>query len=796
MKKKLLVFFIFFSFFLINPKPAHAEGVFDTIWTWITSNLSWLLPEDTKRYSSNEEPQTIDNSQNFTNYTNKYNSLSDRATPEAVRASRRGLLFYEILTEAKGPDGAIKYKNTTVKTDGSPGCDKDFPTTDIICYFFKNTIQKILYTRDNPNVPIEYSTVQAELNKNCSNTLPNNDNCYIKAYDNYQDIPHGEFAGQLEAAVVSSNQFNDSVGTPLAELDQGEDIPLDNNTAENVKIIAKNSDEKEQVSLLNPIPDANRKYIPCVSNDEKKNRDYLRIYHDKQIIPDTWKTILDLPESAVSIAKPELPNYDCEQKGHGRGMSQYGALGMAMSGYDYHQILNSYYGTNIPSAPNFTGITFETKKEYENTAVTVNLVGSCEDNIDCDEGKYSSCVNMANNDPTRFTLVKIKHPDDYVALKNYDCNQSANDYEKAEDKEEFNNWWDKSCTYQITLSLDDYLLGLAEIFVNWHLETHKALTVAARNIAYVKSDGFISPLKNTSAHQIFRCKTLSGNMGIPNNHNTAVAMTKNEFMTVKGQIATTEYSSIHCAVSLDWARFDGTVYEQIGAKVVGVGTAIDAYDGICYTNDNYQITTAQENGSGISITGSEINSGGVSSGLTLSSTENSGVSSEISVSSPTNSSLFYFNDPHKRPDHRINVDYDIINVNKGGWLEFYTNNKINTTDCKLDKRIFFGLNQLINAAFSQKPNITINLNNCYRSIQDQNIHWKNALLKYGSEEEAIKYVARPGQSPHHTGRAIDFGDNNGILNKNSELYQWLVQNGNKYGFYNYKPEPWHWEYNP
>lgn len=766
MKKKVVVFFIFLSFFFIKPQPIYAaEGNFFTIfWTWITNNLSWLLHEDTVRYTSNELPLTIDKSENFTKYTDINNSLSDRSTPESVRAYRRGLLFYEILNETKGPS-RIKYEDKIIKTNGTDGCNKDFKTTDIICFYYQKYInnqstKKILYTRDDPNKPIDYPEI---LSEKCNKTLPNPDNCYINAYINYQDIPTGNFSGETNAAVISSNQFNESISTPLPDLDQGEDPPT-NDTQDKVKILAKNSDEKEQLSLLNLITNENRNNIPCISNNEEENRQYLRIFRDKGLVPAKWGTLFKLPEPASSIEKPELPNHDCEKKGHGRGMSQFGALGMAMSGYDYHQILNSYYGTNNPSDPNYTGITFETKNEYENANVTVNLTGSCDDNIDCSEGKYSSCVNINNSNPSRFDLKKINHPKDYVELKNYKCTESDSDHEK--EKEEFNNWWDKSCTYQITLSLDDYLLGLAEIFVSWHLETHKALIVAARNIAYIKSGGFNSPLVNTSAHQIFRCRTLSGNMGKPNNHNTAVAMTKNEFMTVNGQIATTEYSSIHCDVSQDWAHFDGTAFEQVGLQVFGIGVG-NIYDGVCYTNDSYPITTTSSNGGG----------GGGSPGITITGSEING--------------LFHFNDTRTRPDHRIGVDYDIANVQGGKWLQTFSGS------CRLDNRTFPGLQQLIDVINKEVPGNSIKLNSCYRSIAEQTTLWVKALNKYNNNEsEASKHVARPGQSPHHTGRAIDFGDNGGKLNENSSIYRWLVQNGSRFGFYNYKPEPWHWEYNP
>src|SRR5262245_5372229 len=51
----------------------------------------------------------------------------------------------------------------------------------------------------------------------------------------------------------------------------------------------------------------------------------------------------------------------------------------------------------------------------------------------------------------------------------------------------------------------------------------------------------------------------------------------------------------------------------------------------------------------------------------------------------------------------------------------------------------------------------------YRSVASQRALWEAALRKYGSPQAARRWVAPPGGSAHHTGRAIDFflgGPNN------------------------------------
>ena len=58
-------------------------------------------------------------------------------------------------------------------------------------------------------------------------------------------------------------------------------------------------------------------------------------------------------------------------------------------------------------------------------------------------------------------------------------------------------------------------------------------------------------------------------------------------------------------------------------------------------------------------------------------------------------------------------------------------------------------------------------------------------------------------SPHFTGRALDIyvggdpvetKDSNRLIQINTPVYKWLVQNAGRFGFRPYFYEPWHWEY--
>jgi D-alanyl-D-alanine carboxypeptidase len=90
----------------------------------------------------------------------------------------------------------------------------------------------------------------------------------------------------------------------------------------------------------------------------------------------------------------------------------------------------------------------------------------------------------------------------------------------------------------------------------------------------------------------------------------------------------------------------------------------------------------------------------------------------------------------------------------------------------------------------------------YRSVARQQQLWQAALEKYGSPEQARMYVAPPGSSAHQSGRAVDCwlgsspDSQNVLKQQQTTAYVWLVDNAERFGFYPYEKEPWHWEYNP
>ena len=97
----------------------------------------------------------------------------------------------------------------------------------------------------------------------------------------------------------------------------------------------------------------------------------------------------------------------------------------------------------------------------------------------------------------------------------------------------------------------------------------------------------------------------------------------------------------------------------------------------------------------------------------------------------------------------------------------------------------------------------------FRTVAYQEMLFNKAVAKYGSEKAAERWVARPGNSEHHTGYAIDLGDEKDPASdveasfELTEAFHWLQPNASRFGFEMSFPrnnlvgvnyEPWHWRF--
>lgn len=89
-------------------------------------------------------------------------------------------------------------------------------------------------------------------------------------------------------------------------------------------------------------------------------------------------------------------------------------------------------------------------------------------------------------------------------------------------------------------------------------------------------------------------------------------------------------------------------------------------------------------------------------------------------------------------------------------------------------------------ADARRDGVGIVVTSGWRSPAHQRRLFRDAVLRYGSQREARRWVAPPGASRHVSGDAIDVGPARAIT--------WLSRHGARYGLCRtYRNEPWHYE---
>ena len=130
---------------------------------------------------------------------------------------------------------------------------------------------------------------------------------------------------------------------------------------------------------------------------------------------------------------------------------------------------------------------------------------------------------------------------------------------------------------------------------------------------------------------------------------------------------------------------------------------------------------------------------------------------------------------------------------------------------KFDKRAIGELNNMI-LAMRNSGISNIWVQSAYRTIEYQQQLYNNSINKYlrqGKNQEEAKVLtenqlAKPGQSEHNLGLAVDFNYVDESFEK-TRAFAWLKENAQNYGFILRYPkekenitkilyEPWHWRY--
>jgi len=90
------------------------------------------------------------------------------------------------------------------------------------------------------------------------------------------------------------------------------------------------------------------------------------------------------------------------------------------------------------------------------------------------------------------------------------------------------------------------------------------------------------------------------------------------------------------------------------------------------------------------------------------------------------------------------------------------------------------------ASHAARNGVTFYVDSGWRSAAYQEHLLEQAIAKYGSADDAARWVATPTTSPHVSGNAIDIGRSNATA--------WLSRHGAEYGLCQiYRNEPWHYE---
>ena len=124
---------------------------------------------------------------------------------------------------------------------------------------------------------------------------------------------------------------------------------------------------------------------------------------------------------------------------------------------------------------------------------------------------------------------------------------------------------------------------------------------------------------------------------------------------------------------------------------------------------------------------------------------------------------------------------------------------------KLREQAALALNELLNAA--QKDGVNFEIKSAYRSYETQERLFHQYKAAYGVFSSE-KFSARPGQSEHQLGTAVDFGGTRFDFSpvfENTPQGKWLVNHAFLYGFAlsypqdseeqtGYVYEPWHYRY--
>ena len=121
-------------------------------------------------------------------------------------------------------------------------------------------------------------------------------------------------------------------------------------------------------------------------------------------------------------------------------------------------------------------------------------------------------------------------------------------------------------------------------------------------------------------------------------------------------------------------------------------------------------------------------------------------------------------------------------------------NLVNVRGIVVDATIADSLNALLEAA--EADGIVLGGGGYRDPAAQRRLRRQNCPSANSPASSCRPPTAKPGQSLHEQGLAIDFTYNGTTINsRSSPAFRWLAANAQNYGFYNLPSEPWHWSPN-
>lgn len=364
LKKIFLLFFIFNLPFLTpvlaqTPTPEETEttatgdekepwysfftklfGSDSSQGTQVKTGASWNYAKEKPDNGNGQAGQLLDTSKNR-EYNSQGFDTTTRAITDQTQKIEKGKYLYHLLNDDDSYQN-LEYQST--------GCNKISLKKMAAAYYQRG--EKILYDENNQQLDWDKDIMDEIEVKDPENI------CYTTVYDQMPMAPQGTFRKSFldnitgkdtKIAAASSGQINNTFRTIIPASNQTDNITPDINDPTKSASVVEDSHTQEGNMLLNMIP-ASAQYLTNSATD----RENLRNTYTLWLHPDSWEDdsperdentpILDIDISLEGSRSCSSSGYCNGKKSHCRGMSQYGAYGMAKSGKTYEEILKFYYG--------------------------------------------------------------------------------------------------------------------------------------------------------------------------------------------------------------------------------------------------------------------------------------------------------------------------------------------------------------------------------------------------------------------------------------------------------------------